>query len=119
MNSDTGNRDAADHHESVNGSAAANGNGAVGAHGPTTAELLARIEELTRRVEWLEASLSDGPPAPSAVPPDVVLAISAAVAAYLGKRATVRQVHFRSHSTWAKQGRAQVMASHGIPHGTR
>jgi methylmalonyl-CoA carboxyltransferase large subunit len=89
------------------------------AAGPTMAELLARIEELTRRVEWLEATRTDGPRAPTAVPPDVVLAISAAVAAYLGKRATVRQVHLRSHSTWAKQGRAQVMASHGFVHGTR
>lgn len=86
---------------------------------PTTAELLARIEELTRRIEWLEATVVDGQRAPTAVPPDVVLAISAAVAAYLGKRATVRQVHLRSHSTWAKQGRAQVMASHGFTHGTR
>jgi methylmalonyl-CoA carboxyltransferase large subunit len=87
--------------------------------GPTTAELLARIEELTRRVEWLEAGQADGPPPPPTLPPEVVLAISAAVAAYLGKRATVRQVHVRSHSTWAKQGRAQVMASHGFTHGSR
>lgn len=86
---------------------------------PTTAELLARIEELTRRVEWLEAALAGGPRVPTDVPPEVVLAISAAVAAYLGKRATVRQVHLRSHTTWAKQGRAQVMASHGFTHGTR
>jgi len=92
--------------------------GAAVPAGPTTAELLARIEELTRRVEWLESSLAEAPP-PPAVPPDVVLAISAAVAAYLGKRATVRQVHLRSHSTWAKQGRAQVMASHGFAHGAR
>jgi methylmalonyl-CoA carboxyltransferase large subunit len=83
------------------------------------AELLARIDELTRRVEWLEAALTEGPRAPTAVPPEVVLAISAAVAAYLGKRATVRQIHLRSHSTWAQQGRAQVMASHGFIHGTR
>ena len=87
--------------------------------GPSTAELLARIEELSRRVEWLEATVGDGRRAPIDVPPDVVLAISAAVAAYLGKRATVRHVHLRSHSTWAKQGRAQVMASHGFAHGTR
>ncbi|HET9655108.1 MAG TPA: hypothetical protein VFP72_07125 [Kineosporiaceae bacterium] len=91
---------------------------AAGAEGPTTAEMLARIEELTRRVEWLEATINAGPPAPTAVPPEVVLAISAAVAAYLGKRATVRQVHVRSHSTWAKQGRAQVMA-HEVQHVSR
>ena len=91
----------------------------AGLGGPDTAELLARIEELTRRVEWLEASLSSGPPPPAAVPPDVVLAISAAVAAYLGTRATVRQVHLRRPSTWATQGRARVMASHGFAHGAR
>ncbi len=85
---------------------------------PTTAELLARIEELTRRVEWLEASL-DGPHAPTAVPPDVVLAISAAVAAYLGKRARVKQIHLTGGASWAQDGRATVMASHRISHGTR
>jgi methylmalonyl-CoA carboxyltransferase large subunit len=84
---------------------------------PTNAELLARIEELTRRVEWLEASMADGPTAPSAVSPDVVLAISAAVAAYLGKRATVRQIHLSGSTSWAQQGRAAVMASHGFTHG--
>lgn len=90
----------------------------AGAGDPSAAELLARVEELTRRVEWLEAAINQGPPAPTAVPPEVVLAISAAVAAYLGKRATVRQVHLRSHSTWAKQGRAQVMA-HEVQHLSR
>ena len=85
---------------------------------PTTAELLARIEELTRRVEWLEASL-DGPHAPTAVPPDVVLAISAAGAAYLGKRAKVRQIHLSGGASWAQEGRAAVMASHHFSHGTR
>jgi methylmalonyl-CoA carboxyltransferase large subunit len=85
---------------------------------PTTAELLARIEELARRVEWLEASQSDGPHVPTTVPPDVVLAISAAVAAYLGKRAKVRQIHLADSVSWAQQGRATVMASHTIPHGS-
>lgn len=88
-----------------------------GAVQPTTAELLARIEELSRRVEWLEASLADGPHAPTAVPPDVVMAISAAVAAYLGKRAKVRQIHLSGTTTWAQQGRAAVMGSHGVAHG--
>lgn len=84
---------------------------------PGQAELLARIEELTRRVEWLEASMADGPAAPTDVPPEVVLAISAAVAAYLGKRAVVRQIHLSGSTSWAQQGRAAVMASHGFAHG--
>jgi methylmalonyl-CoA carboxyltransferase 12S subunit len=86
---------------------------------PTTAELLARIEELTRRVEWLEASHADGPHVPTAVSPDVVLAISAAVAAYLGKQAKVRQIHLSGGAGWAQEGRAAVMASHRVTHGAR
>lgn len=84
---------------------------------PTTAELLARIEELTRRVEWLEASQPEGLHAPTVVSPDVVLAISAAVAAYLGKKARVRQIHLADSQTWSQQGRASVMGSHAVPHG--
>lgn len=84
---------------------------------PTTAELLARIDELTRRVEWLEASQSDGVHVPTTVAPDVVLAISAAVAAYLGKRAKIRQIHLADSATWAQQGRASIMGSHSIAHG--
>jgi methylmalonyl-CoA carboxyltransferase large subunit len=83
---------------------------------PTVAELLARIEELTRRVEWLEAGRSDGPQVPTDLPPDVVLAISAAVAAYLGKRAKVRAIHLSDSATWAQQGRASIMGSHTVTH---
>ena len=83
---------------------------------PTTAQLLSLIGELTRRIEWLEASQADGPHVPTDVSPDVVLAISAAVAAFLGKRATVRQIHVSGSTSWAQQGRAAVMASHGITH---
>ncbi len=87
---------------------------------PSTEELLARIDELSRRVDWLETMMLDGRPAPTALPPEVVLAISAAVAAYLGKRAKIRQVHLRRPSnTWAQQGRAAIMASHGLTHGPR
>jgi methylmalonyl-CoA carboxyltransferase large subunit len=90
---------------------------AGGAAPPSTAELLARIEELTRRVEWLEAGQVDGPHAPTDLPPDVVLAISAAVAAFLGKRARVRQIHLTEGATWSQQGRASIMGSHRIAHG--
>jgi methylmalonyl-CoA carboxyltransferase large subunit len=86
---------------------------------PSTAELLSRIDELTRRVEWLEATVADGPKSPTDVPPEVVMAIAAAVAAFLGKRATVRQIHLSGTTSWAQQGRAAVMTSHGFAHGTR
>jgi methylmalonyl-CoA carboxyltransferase 12S subunit len=84
---------------------------------PSVADLLARIEELTRRVEWLEAGRPEGLAPPPDLPPDVVLAISAAVAAYLGKRATVRAIHLSDSVGWAQQGRASIMGSHAVPHG--
>jgi len=83
---------------------------------PSVVELLARIEELTRRVEWLEAGRPEGLVPPD-LPPDVVLAISAAVAAYLGKRAKVRAIHLSDSVGWAQQGRASIMGSHAVPHG--
>jgi methylmalonyl-CoA carboxyltransferase large subunit len=84
---------------------------------PTTAELLARIEELTRRVEWLEADRPGGPPQPTAIAPDVVLAISAAVAGYLGERARVRQIRLSGTPNWTQQGRSTVMGSHNVTRG--
>jgi methylmalonyl-CoA carboxyltransferase large subunit len=84
-----------------------------------TQELRQRVDELTRRVEWLERSLYRGAPAPSDVPPDVVLAICAAVAAALGTKATVRQIRLTGSRTWAQQGRAAVMYSHDVGRGSR
>jgi methylmalonyl-CoA carboxyltransferase large subunit len=41
-----------------------------------------------------------------------LLVISAAVAAFLGERAHVRQVRLVHSDAWAQQGRVSVMASH-------
>ncbi|HKN24086.1 MAG TPA: hypothetical protein VJX72_04505 [Candidatus Acidoferrum sp.] len=90
-----------------------------------TAEALENeITELRLRVEKLEALLAaaQSAPVPEAKPeiaPDIVLVISAAVAAFLGKRATIRQIHLSSSSAWAAQGRATVQASHAIIRGLR
>lgn len=85
---------------------------------PTMADLLAaveglsaQVEALSGRVEALEAELSsvraDLPPAE--VPPEVVIAISAAVAAFLGHRARLKQVRYRTGGdAWTQQGRAAV-----------
>jgi methylmalonyl-CoA carboxyltransferase 12S subunit len=93
------------------------------ASGPETGsvegELRRRLDELTHRVEWLEKSLFQGQPASPDVPPDVVLAICAAVAAALGTKATVRQVRLSPSGSWAQQGRAAVMSSHNIGRGLR
>ena len=45
---------------------------------------------------------------------DTLAVISAAVAAFLGKRAHVRQVRLISSSAWAQQGRVSVQASHRL-----
>jgi len=84
------------------------------------------LQELRQRIEKLETLLAkqkDGAPAAQAgtskeveqgITPEIVLAISAAVAAFLGKRASIRQIRLSGESPWAQQGRATVQASHGI-----
>jgi methylmalonyl-CoA carboxyltransferase large subunit len=106
------------------------------------ADLLARIAELEARIAKLEAARDAGvsslvtlrpaepearglpaaarpaeaPPQEAAARPevteDVLIVISAAVAAFLGERAHVRQVRLVGSEAWAQQGRVSVMASH-------
>ena len=78
-------------------------------------QLTAAVTALTDRIASLETRLDAVHPS-GEVTDEVLLAIAAACAAYLGKRATVKQVHLRRHTTWAKQGRAEVQYSHTIPH---
>jgi methylmalonyl-CoA carboxyltransferase 12S subunit len=100
-----------------------------------TEELLARIAELEERIARLEAArdaavaglvgatpvvrpVTAAAPAPAPPPPreeigeEVLLVIAAAVAAFLGERAHVRQVRLVGSDAWAQQGRVSVMASH-------
>ena len=88
------------------------------------------IRELRLRIEKLEALLAASAqkekqqsvaPSPirSEIAPDILLAISAAVAAFLGKRATIHQIRLTGTTAWAMQGRATVQASHGIVRGYR
>ncbi len=103
--------------------------------------LLARIAELEERIARLEAARDAGvtnlvaaasPPPPvgsvaparpgtvAAVPPEpreeiaeeTMAVIAAAVAAFLGERAHIRQVRLLASEAWAQQGRVSVMASH-------
>jgi methylmalonyl-CoA carboxyltransferase 12S subunit len=78
----------------------------------TLAELVEAVRALTERVGQLERSLQEQEAA--GVPEEVVLAISAAVAAYLGHRAKVKQVHFRTGAAYAQLGRAVVQGRHDI-----
>lgn len=84
------------------------------------AELLAAVRTLTARVASLETEVAELRAAVprTELPADVVMAISAAVAAYLGQRAKVRQIHYRTGAAWAQQGRVAVQG-HQIAHGVR
>ncbi len=82
----------------------------------SVAELKALVAELTARVQSLEELAARRHPE---VSEEVLLAISAACAAYLGERATVRQVRLRRGSSWASQGRTSVQQSHADLHGLR
>jgi methylmalonyl-CoA carboxyltransferase large subunit len=83
---------------------------------PTLAEVLEAVRALNERMDRLEASLHEQEAA--GVPEEVVIAISAAVAAYLGHRAKIKQMHYRTGATWAQQGRAVVQGRHDT-HPTR
>jgi methylmalonyl-CoA carboxyltransferase large subunit len=90
--------------------------------------LEAEMQALRQRIDKLESLLASAtkgasepkentalpsPPQPESAT-DLVLVISAAVAAFLGKRASIRQIRLTGETPWAMQGRATVQASHGI-----
>ena len=103
-----------------------------------TKDLLAILEQvqaqlgaLAERVERLESGGAIQPPsaataaAPAVIePPPVkepvapeltqqeILAISAALGAYLGVRVRIRQIRLLSSQAWAQQGRVTIQASH-------
>lgn len=79
------------------------------------ADLRALVEDLSARVEHLETELSRNREQEE-ISEEVMLALSAAVAAYLGTRATIRHVRFasRSDTAWATQGRSRIQQSHVI-----
>jgi methylmalonyl-CoA carboxyltransferase large subunit len=79
----------------------------------TVAELKALVAELSARIKTLEDQAALWHPE---VSEEVLLAISAACAAYLGKRATIKQVHLRRGGGWAAQGRAAAQQSHADLH---
>jgi len=73
------------------------------------ADLVAQVRDLTARVATLEAQAAarDGE-----VSEEDLLVVAAACAAYLGKRAVVKQVHLRRGGAWASAGRSGIQHSH-------
>jgi methylmalonyl-CoA carboxyltransferase large subunit len=100
-------------------------------------ELAGAIETLRKEVAALSERLSAlesriAPPAPAAVPSPVaaaappqpgrapgiteeeLLAISGALAAYLGVRVHIRQIRLIASRAWAQEGRVSIQASHRL-----
>jgi methylmalonyl-CoA carboxyltransferase large subunit len=88
------------------------------------AELRDQIASLSQRLTTLEHPAQVAPTAAAAPPPqptpeeplteETVLAIAAAIAAYLGKRARIRQIRLVGSTPWAQQGRVSIQASHHL-----
>jgi methylmalonyl-CoA carboxyltransferase 12S subunit len=87
------------------------------------ASLSARVAQLERPAA-VAPVVAAGPATAAAPPPPVaksdgiteeeVLAISAALAAYLGVRVHIRQIRLISSGAWASEGRASIQASHRL-----
>src|SRR5262245_20042877 len=92
-------------------------------------DLRSELRALSERLAHVEAAKSQSKPAPVLAKPPVpaqqevspepvseeaLLIISAAVAAFLGERAHIRQVRLISSGGWALQGRVFIQASHNL-----
>ena len=99
----------------------------------TLDELKAQVAELMGRLALLEhaqspnagavatapaAAAPAAAPAATAPEPSIteeeVLAIAAAIGAYLGVRAHIRHIRLLSSNAWAQQGRVSIQASHRL-----
>ena len=83
----------------------------------TIEELQAQIVVLSRQIQALEKRNGGGAAVAVAQPPaeiseEELIAISAAIGAYLGVRAHIREIRLVGTSAWAQQGRVSIQASH-------
>ncbi|MFT4108549.1 hypothetical protein [Propionicimonas sp.] len=78
------------------------------------AELLELVRGLTERVEGLEAKIKRLEVHADDVPEETLVAIAAAVAAYLGHRARRRQPHFTTGRNWASNTRRSQHTHHPL-----
>jgi methylmalonyl-CoA carboxyltransferase large subunit len=87
--------------------------------------LRAEVARLGARVAALELAAASGgvhprraeaggSPEAEGLNEELLLVISAAVAAFLGKRPRIRQVRLLGSAAWAQQGRVTIQASHAL-----
>jgi methylmalonyl-CoA carboxyltransferase 12S subunit len=92
-------------------------------------EIRGQLQDLAQRVAKLEGHTAapSAPGAPAVRKPEpagaeaeepiseeILLAISASVAAFLGERVHVRSIRVLSSPAWAQQGRVSIQASHRL-----
>lgn len=71
------------------------------------------LKTMSRRIDQLERELDElRRRSDVEIPDDILMAISAAVSAYLGNSGKVRAVRFHRHRTWAQQGRRAAQTHH-------
>jgi methylmalonyl-CoA carboxyltransferase large subunit len=93
----------------------------------TLERLQAQVAEMSRHIEFLEQRNRAAVTAPRAAAPEVreepvpagiteteLIAISAALGAYLGVRAHIRQIRLVRTAAWAQEGRVSIQASHRL-----
>src|SRR5438552_169258 len=84
---------------------------------------VARLSERVMALEQVAATKGAAAPAPAptaaaaaaeGLSEELILVIGAAVAAYLGKKAPIRQIRLLGSAGWAQQGRLTIQASHAL-----
>lgn len=89
---------------------------------PSLADVVALLESLRadvarlgERVSSLEAArATPAPAAPAPIDDHTLRVIAATIAAYLGKKAHIRQIQLLGSDAWAQQGRVAIQASHAL-----
>lgn len=92
---------------------------------PSLADVVALLESLRadvarlgERVATLEAARATPTPAAAAAPAPIddhtLTVIAATIAAFLGKKAHIRQIQLLGSDAWAQQGRVAIQASHAL-----
>ena len=75
----------------------------------TNQELVELVHKLSARLDQAEAEIAElRKRSDASIPEDVIIAISAAVSAFMGNKGKVKAVHYLRHRTWAAQGRQSV-----------
>jgi methylmalonyl-CoA carboxyltransferase 12S subunit len=80
---------------------------------------VARLESRVAQLETAPAQTGRGPgpgwaPPQDRVDPETVMMISAAIAAYLGKKPHIRSIRVVGSGAWAQQGRASIQAWYSV-----